>query len=72
MALFSGVFKNHEDLLAVTVDLALVVLSIDLLLDPSEKTYILLEETIAKKSMKSLVAYSLVCSYSLWICFSIS
>ena len=51
------------------IDPMLVILSIDLLLDLSEKTYILLGETIAKKSVKSLVAYSLVCSYSLQICF---
>ena len=50
----------------------LIVLSVDLLLDLSEKTYISLEETIAKKSMKSLVAYSLVRSCSLYICFLVS
>ena len=54
------------------IDLALVMLSINSLLDLSKKTYISLGETIAKKSIKSLAAYSLVHSYSLQICFSVS
>ena len=53
-------------------DLVPVVLSINLLLDLSKKTCILLGETIAKKSMKSLAAYSLVRPYSLYIRFLVS
>ena len=64
--------QSAQRLYQQVIDLALVILSINSLLDPSKKTYILLGETIAKKSVKSLVAYSLVYSYSLWICFLVS
>ena len=79
LALNTSILQPRENTLQLAqrlyqqvIDLVLVVLSIDLLLDLSEKTYISLEETIAKKSIKSLAACSLVCLCSLYICFLVS